>query len=231
MMPDWFCARCDAVNAPTDRWCEECGASSPAAPPLGPRPPAADGSARPSAGGSPGVPQGSAPPLPQGVRTPSAPPPRGVRAPSAGDRTPSAGGRPCPHDGTPLRADGYCAFGLGWPLAWACPFQCDRCARPLTWSGICLYCLDALGERVGYAPGNRYETTEANPHWRLLAPGPQEMPTYAQGLAWVRCLAQALTPVRYRPPQTPLYPSDILRTHPVIPPDLPQDSPDDDPPF
>jgi hypothetical protein len=222
-MPDWLCAQCDAVNAPAARWCEECGAPPPAAPPPGPRPPAAKGSARPSARGSQGVSQGSAP-LPQGVRAPFAPPPRG-------DRAPSAGGRPCPHDGTSLRADGSCSFGLGWPLAWACPFPCDRCRRPLTWSGVCLHCLDAQGERVGYAPGDRYEVTETNPHWRLITPGPQAMPTYAEGLTWVRRLTQALMPVLDRSPQTPLYPSDILRADPLILPDPPQESPDDDAPF
>jgi hypothetical protein len=226
-MPNWICARCDALNAPAARWCEECGAPPPAAPPPRPRPPAAEGSARPSAGVSPGVSPGVAEgsaPLPQGVRAPSAPPPRGGRAPSAG-------GRPCPHDGTPLRADGYCAFGLGWPLAYPCPHQCDKCARPLTWSGICLHCLDAMGERVGYAPGDRYEVTEANPHWRLLTPGPQPMPTYAEGLAWARRLAQTLMPVLDRQLHTPLYPSDILRAHPLVLPDPPQESPDNDPPF
>jgi hypothetical protein len=88
-----------------------------------------------------------------------------------------------------------------------------------------------MGERVGYAPGDRYEVTEANPHWRLLTPGPQPMPTYAEGLAWARRLAQTLMPVLDRQLHTPLYPSDILRAHPLVLPDPPQESPDNDPPF
>jgi hypothetical protein len=88
-----------------------------------------------------------------------------------------------------------------------------------------------MGERVGYAPGDQHEITEANPHWRLITPGPQAMPTYAEGLAWVRRLAQALTPLLDQHVQTRLYPSDILRTPPLVLPELPQESPDDDPPF
>jgi hypothetical protein len=85
-----------------------------------------------------------------------------------------------------------------------------------------------MGERVGYAPGDRYENTETNPHWRLLTLGPQPMPTYTEGLAWARHLAHLLTPMLDRPPQTSLYPSDILRADRLVLPDPQQESPDDD---
>ena len=47
----------------------------------------------------------------------------------------------------------------------SCPFICDRCRRPLTWGGTCLSC-------ESYAPGDRYEYDDKNPHWRMVEKGP-----------------------------------------------------------
>jgi hypothetical protein len=71
----------------------------------------------------------------------------------------------CPHDGTPLMANGWCPSGEGFPMMRPCPFVCDVCRSVLTWAGTCNHC-----DR--YAPGDRYEYDEKNPHWRLVEKGP-----------------------------------------------------------
>lgn len=72
----------------------------------------------------------------------------------------------CPFDGATLHANGWCPDGDGWPITRVvCPIVCDVCRSPLTWAGTCNRCRE-------YAPGDRYEYTDKDPHWRLVERGP-----------------------------------------------------------
>jgi hypothetical protein len=89
-------------------------------------------------------------------------------------------------------ANGWCPTGEGFPLARSCPFVCDRCRAPLTWQGTCLTCPDPTGNTVGYAPGDRYDYDEKNPHWRLVEKGPFTLCTPEENAAHARLFAETL---------------------------------------
>lgn len=73
----------------------------------------------------------------------------------------------CSQDGEPLMANGWCSRGGGWPKEWACRIVCERCRRPLEYSGKCYQCRTI--------PGDRYDLDDKTGHWLLTEKAPQRI--------------------------------------------------------
>jgi hypothetical protein len=113
--------------------------------------------------------------------------------------------RVCPLDGTPLRADGWCTTGDGFPLPLAHPPDCcPFCRAPLRWDGECPSCLP-----LDHKPGHRYDylpymkSDPRSAHWRLADPGPQNIAGPAPDQPDALRAAISRTPLKTPTPPTP----------------------------
>jgi hypothetical protein len=112
--------------------------------------------------------------------------------------------RACPIDGAPLRADGFCLRGEGYPHPMAYPFRCSLCGHALDWSGGCFACYGTrTGRREEWSmPGDGYytHTPEGKPigdgqHWVKQADAGRPAVSAADNAAQKRRVAQLLRPL------------------------------------
>ena len=133
-----------------------------------------------------------------------------------GSERPNAERRDTPRAATtccsqPVRFDGRCATGAGYPPSAECPFVCQRCQAPLGWAGDCRTCHGSgtPADRASWRlPGARYELSGG--HWRLYD-GTLDRPVCApeDNAAGSRALRAAL---RKATPEPELPPARLVRT-------------------